>query len=118
MNYENYSVHDFVKDELFYKWVLHPEPDTDHFWKTWIKAHPEQQNTVDKARLIIQNINYKTRYEMDSTSYARIFESMMRHKKTQDVVLKDRRSLKRNVGWWSAAAVVLLALVSSALFTY
>lgn len=118
MDYKNYSVHDFIKDEFFFKWVLHPDPNTDHFWKKWMDAHPEKQETVNQARAFIERLNYKDNFAMSDAAYTRIFGSMMRHKKQQDIMYKDRVASRRKIGWYAAAAAILLVLASSAFFVY
>lgn len=114
--YEHYSVHDFVKDEFFVEWVLHPHPDTDHFWTRWMEQHPKQQDTILRARMFIERANYRDEFEMSNSTYTRVFENLVRFQHQAD---RERVAMRRSAEmvWWAAAAIVLLAL-SVSLFFY
>ncbi|NID12098.1 FecR family protein [Fibrivirga algicola] len=55
-DYQSYTTDDFVQDLHFREWVLCAHPEQDNFWPDWLVAHPEQQETVEQARLIVRSL--------------------------------------------------------------
>lgn len=53
MEYKDYTVKDFLHDELFRKWIERPDHDTDTFWETWMRENPDHRATVEQARDIL-----------------------------------------------------------------
>jgi len=117
-HYEHFSVDDFLKDEFFLRWVLHPHPDTDHFWEKWMENHPEKLDTVNKARMFVERMNYRDQFAMSDADYTRIFENLMRYKKQRDST-RAENGPRRQTGFWGfpvAAAILLLATALITLF--
>ncbi|PWV53534.1 FecR family protein [Chitinophaga sp. S165] len=53
MDYKDYTVKDFLHDELFRKWIERPDHDTNAFWETWMHENPDHRATVEQARDIL-----------------------------------------------------------------
>lgn len=53
MEYNKYKTEDFVLDPDFRKWVLTSTAESNVFWNSWIKQHPDKIDTVKEARDII-----------------------------------------------------------------
>ena len=118
MPYEEYAVHDFLKDEFFIRWVLHPDPETNHFWQNWLATYPEKKAVIHSARMFIEHLEYKDPYEISHAQYTRLFEQIVRYKQQQDVLQQDRQQIKPQTIWWSVAAVLLLVFLSTTLINY
>ncbi len=58
MNYQDYRFQDFITDAYFIKWVKHPDLESDHFWQTWIKNHPDQTPEIRQAREFLQRMEF------------------------------------------------------------
>ena len=56
MNYKHYSVEDFVLDEKFRKWVLHPDKASSTFWSQWLDEHPQKAPTVARAIELLRQL--------------------------------------------------------------
>jgi transmembrane sensor len=59
MNYEKYikySTEEFILDDDFMKWVLHPTHETDRYWNNFLKNHPEKKQQVKEAVFMIKAI--------------------------------------------------------------
>lgn len=54
--YIEYSTEDFILDDDFMQWVLHPNQETDQFWNHFLKNHPAQQNSVNEAAFLIRSL--------------------------------------------------------------
>ncbi len=61
MNYHNYQLEDFLSDEDFKQWVIDPDADRDHFWKSWIASNPEKKDIIYQAVEIIRGIKFRNR---------------------------------------------------------
>ncbi|GAB3325952.1 FecR family protein [Larkinella ripae] len=51
--YLSYTVEQFVWDNLFRDWVLHPTPATDSAWQQWLAQNPEKTAVVQQARELV-----------------------------------------------------------------
>src|SRR5690242_4735301 len=58
MDYSGFGSDDFICDEFFQDWVLHPRAETETFWKDWLETHPAQRETVEQARAVLLNIGF------------------------------------------------------------
>lgn len=56
MEYTDYSVEDFIRDEYFQKWIMNPDTITLDFWQNWIDGHPEKKEVVQCATDLIRLI--------------------------------------------------------------
>ena len=59
MDYQDFDAIDFILDDFFQEWALHPTPTTDQFWQEWIQQHPEKEPTIQKALFAIRAIDFK-----------------------------------------------------------
>lgn len=53
-DYTQFTPDDFLRDDWFRAWVLHPDPQTEAFWQDWLRAHPERQEAVAQARALLR----------------------------------------------------------------
>jgi transmembrane sensor len=54
--YIKYSTEEFILDDDFMKWALHPTPETDRYWNDFLKNHPEKKQQVKEAVFMIKAI--------------------------------------------------------------
>jgi len=54
MNYEKYKVDEFLADEAFQQWVLHPTKESDFFWEAWLQLYPEKAPIIAQARQLLK----------------------------------------------------------------
>jgi transmembrane sensor len=65
MNYKEYDIVSFLKDEEFKKWVLTPDDSNTKFWQEFLKAHPEQRTNFQIAQQIIISLEFDEYVEKD-----------------------------------------------------
>jgi transmembrane sensor len=58
MGYEYFDVEDFAADNLFQKWVLDPDPETEKFWEQWLLQNPNKESIIKKATWIVRNVSF------------------------------------------------------------
>ncbi len=98
MDFSNYTVEDFVLNDYFQRWSKGQLPSEDHFWETWLAAHPEKRDEVIKAKILVQALEIKP-VEQDPAETSRRIDGVIR-------AVKWRAALG-TYGWKAAAAIVL-----------
>lgn len=105
MDYKDFQINDFLRDEYFVNWVLHPDFESDHFWKQWLTAHPEKHAVLEQAREIISSVGYKNHFELGDLEYAAMFEAVLK---------ANHKRNNQGINWvslsWKIAASLLLVL--------
>jgi transmembrane sensor len=59
MSYQKYDIEDFVNDPFFRKWVLNPNPESNHFWEKWLVSNQSKKRDVLVSRIIIKTLQFK-----------------------------------------------------------
>jgi hypothetical protein len=54
--YKDFSTEEFILDDDFMQWVLHPNQENDLFWKEFLQNHPEKKQQVKEASSLILSI--------------------------------------------------------------
>lgn len=101
--YADYTLYDFIQDELFIQWVKYPNPQTNGFWESVRKTHPHQSAVMDQAAEVAAAL---------TTFYPEVPDSEI--EKGRQAVLKPFTRTK--IAWFSrsrlslsvAASVILL----------
>lgn len=120
--YSAYSVEELALDDLFVRWVQHPNDDeVEAYWQNWLLQHPDRVETVETARELIQEGGQPTLPALStdeiSSVWGRIRESLQ--------TLEDLRPLQPDVraviGWWYfirtvAATMGVMLLIGWALW--
>lgn len=55
-DYQHFSAEDFLWDNAFRRWVLHPTPEDQTFWNNWLVDNPHIAEQVAKARDMVRAI--------------------------------------------------------------
>jgi ferric-dicitrate binding protein FerR (iron transport regulator) len=59
MHYEDFSLDDFLNDQMFLQWVKQPDQELHAFWETWQEKNPEKRQLVDEAREVVRYLNFQ-----------------------------------------------------------
>ncbi|WP_421871531.1 FecR family protein [Marinoscillum sp.] len=111
MDYRHYQLEDFLKDEFFVNWVLHPDQETDHFWKKWISTNPDRVPVVEQAQQIVQSISYKNQYQLTEEEYTGVFEQVLKANNRRN----NKAFVWRQTHTFRLAAVIALLLAVTAI---
>ena len=100
---------EFLENEKFIRWVVNPNPESDHFWKNWIASHPERKEDIRIARSFLHSVEYKNQHKLDDLKYkSGLYKLIELH----DSQLEESNS---NGRYWStigvAASIVLAVLI-------
>lgn len=115
--YEQFEVDDFLQDDFFIGWVLHPNQKTNLFWSDWLMRNPNRQHVVEKARAVISGIQVKPlTNELSDTDVRSIIDHVRINGFEADRPKPSVRPLYSS-RWLQAAAAVLIA-GTAAFFVY
>jgi len=56
-NYKNYTTEEFILDNDFMDWVLHPNLDSNSFWTDFIVSYPYKTNEIQEAVFLIKTLS-------------------------------------------------------------
>lgn len=59
MKYSNYKKEDFIVDEYFKSWVIHPNAEADFFWESFLINNPDKFNTILAAKELILSMSFR-----------------------------------------------------------
>lgn len=102
-NYIHYQSEDFVQDPYFRKWVLGQLPPDDQFWPSWLHAHPQQADDIERARSLVVAFRCDDRPD-DPAEIRTAIDRIMADADT------PRGSSSGRLAAWKIAAAVLLML--------
>lgn len=100
--YIAYTTEEFVLDDDFMRWVLHPDEESDRFWNEFLLRYPEKKEEVEEAVYIIRSI--------------RVVEPLVPSRKLKydyrkkQVVLKPVHKIGRRLTRIAAVFVLLVTL--------
>jgi hypothetical protein len=92
MDYQNYTVTDFMMEESFFQWVMQPDEQSDKCWREWLEQHPHKRKEVEEARRMTIELK-EVVGKNSSVSYSETQQLMDRINKTlelPDMQLKQR----------------------------
>jgi transmembrane sensor len=118
MDYNKFTVFDFLKDEFFVKWAINPDAATREYWQRWLKNHPEKNEEVSRAIEIIQSLKLKEVYKMDNSRYEKILDRVILYQQKQQQGANIYSIKRSSFRYWSvAASLALIMVIGIALFS-
>ena len=114
MDYNNYSVEDFISDESFQRYCLYLNDKDVRFWETWKLDHPHKLDEVEEAEFFVRSL--KTRDIVSNGMEYETRKEAIRNRLENAISQKPRPHLQQ----WKpflllAAAVTLFICVSTAI---
>ncbi len=107
-----------LMDLNFRDWVVNPKPETERYWKTWLKNNPEKKEEFLFSKELIQKIEFKQN-RVSEERYEEIFEKTLLGQKTK--YFNSNRPFVKKVNflsmWRAAAMLVATAFISSLFFS-
>lgn len=94
---------DFIKDSRFIRWQLLEDDALNKYWQDYIEQYPESEKEMQRA------IDYLKSEGLNKSSLDK-FERELLFEKIQISIRKRQKVKYRKIYWYSAVAVVLLAI--------
>lgn len=108
--FKDYTVQDFILDEQFQDWVLHPDVDNNDFWHNWLQANPDKHKTLEEAAIILRNLDFNVMRPPSGKAEASMAEAWQKIK-MQEVRLPKKNGILRQVPYlWRVAAICVMLL--------
>ena len=108
-NYQNFTTEDFVLDEDFQNWVMHPEDSNGLYWTLFVEQNPDKLEQIKLAKIIINSVQ-PVEPPVSDEIISRIFSKI-----TQ--ATKPVRKI-RFVLWTAAASLLALITIGGLLHYY
>ena len=113
---EKNSIELLLMDLNFRDWVISPKPETERYWKTWLKNNPNKKAEFLFAKELIQKIEFKQN-QLSDERYEEIFEKTLLGQKSK--YAHSNRHLIKKLDFryiWRVAAILVAAAFISGLY--
>jgi len=111
-----FDISDFVMDEDFIRWVNEKKKTDNDFWDNWLNQHPDKYMAVAEARRILESIGTEQRVisEVEKQhEIERLMHTIRGHIQEPE---QKARVVAISKKWWYAAATLLFAIASTAIY--
>ena len=99
--YSAYSAEEFALDDLFVRWVQHPDDEeVAAYWQGWLSKHPYQEDTVEVARELIRTGSRPALMAISSDEISTVWGRIRESLQTMDDVRPLQPDVRTVVGWW------------------
>ena len=116
INYTNYEVEDFLRDDFFIDWALKNSPEHEVFWQQWLAEHPDRKKVVDRARIIAASIKIEPLQTELTDTEVNAFITHIRQQAFDQANPKIIRHRYYQSNWFRIAALLLLFVSAGLLF--
>ena len=103
-------------DDCFQSWVLSGGKENSRYWKSWLLAHPEQEEIFHEAKAILLGLQ-EARVQLPTSRKEALRQKIIRMAQPDQAASDRSRVTERSLGghWLSVAAAVMVLLVMSVL---
>ena len=119
MEYKGFTTDDFITDAFFIRWAK-GEPESDWFWKSFMREHPDKVSAIEEARKIVTSISFSTSTlpsESLDSMRNQLIMTLHAHKQSEKENLKVRPAHAKTF-WIKVAAAIILPLAGSLILYY
>ncbi|MGZ8542232.1 MAG: FecR family protein [Chitinophagaceae bacterium] len=112
-----FDISDFVMDEDFIRWVNEKNEADNDFWEHWLSQNQDKYMTIAEARRILESIGTEQNFiseEVKQFEIERLMHTIRGH--VQEQPEPKARIVKISRKWWYAAATLLVAILSIAVY--
>lgn len=114
MNYKDYTIEDFIKDDLFVKWAKNADHESGEFWEKWIQNNPAKRKDILQAKHIVQNLELAYTPELQEEDYLEMFEKIFKEDHSHTIAFEEEQEKSFLQNYKKIAAVLLPLLLAFA----
>ena len=120
--YSAYTVEELALDDLFVRWVQHPNDDeVAAYWQNWLEQNPNCAETAETARKLITESSQSPLPAMSSDEISSLWGRIRESFQTMEDLRPLQPDVRAVVGWWYfirtvAAALGVILLIGWALW--
>jgi len=119
-DYRQFSAEDFAQDDLFVRWVVRPDAETEAFWQNWITTYAFQREEIETAHHLVLALHQTPQIRLAADEKMalkqRIFEQIEAQQQAEQVAVV--RAIAQASWQWAAAAVLVLALLGGGWYAW
>jgi transmembrane sensor len=107
MNYYQFNAEDLAADDYFKEWINVPTPETEAFWKEFLREYPERYYQIEEARRLVTGLQHIQQTPVLSETVDTIWnriENTLEESRT----IPMTRWLNWQRGWKIAASIGLI----------
>lgn len=107
---------DFLLNEYFIQWAMHPNEESDRFWKSWMEKNPDKTVLLKRAKETLQSFK-PVEYQMDEAAGEQLLNNILlrNHQRTSRNIPNRRKSHLRP---WAVAASLFFIVGVTAVWLY
>ena len=99
--YSVYTVEEFALDDLFVRWVQHPnDEEVAAYWQGWLSNNPHCVETVEAARELIHTASLPTTPSLSTGDVSSVWGRIRESLRTMEDVRPLQPDVRAVVGWW------------------
>lgn len=107
---------DFLSNEYFIQWALHPNKESDRFWKNWMEKNPDKTVLLKRAKETLQSFK-PVEYQMDEAISEQLLNNiLLRNQKGTGKNIPNRR--KSSIPTWAVASSLFFIISLTAAWIY
>lgn len=91
-----FNIEDLVNDPYFQQWILKPTEETESYWQSWIKQHPENEPILRQAVELVKLLN-TTSYHLPENRKACMRERLLEATYSSENILPQQSSQRRKL---------------------
>lgn len=99
---------DFLLNEYFIQWAMHPNEESDRFWKHWVEKNPDKTILLKRAKEILRSFK-PVEYQMDEAVSEQLLNNILLRNQSGDTKETSRKR-SRSIRAFSAAAVLFFII--------
>lgn len=109
--YATYAAEEFALDDMFMRWIQHPEDDEiDLFWQTFTRQHPYQQPVITEARRLVLECSVPMQGALTQDDMSNVWQRIRVSLQELDGIRPLQPNVRTVVGWWYFGRTVAAAL--------
>ncbi|WP_420150262.1 FecR family protein [Spirosoma sp.] len=120
--YSAYTAEDFALDDLFVRWVQHPDDEeVAAYWENWLTNHPYRSQIIETARDIILTASQPASPALSSDEISSVWGRIRVSLQGMEDIRPLQPDVRAVVGWWYfirtiAATLGVILLIGWALW--
>ncbi|WP_157603344.1 FecR family protein [Spirosoma telluris] len=99
--YSAYTVEELSLDDLFVRWVQHPDDDeVEAYWQNWLSQNPDCSETVDMARRLIKEGSQPRLPALSTDEISSVWGRIRESLQTMEDLRPLQPDVRAVIGWW------------------